>query len=137
MNDKDEMSKQRDEWKLRYFNDIEIKDKEMASLKEQLAESEENTNIYSIEAEEMRKENKKAARGNEQHAKVVPLHIQNNQKAGRIERPETSGEVRKAGLPGAITNSAQSSLKEQNEKISQLLDILIQPKKLKKDTGRC
>ncbi len=55
MIDKDNVNKSRDEWKLRYVNDIEARDKELASLKEQLTESEENTNIYSIEAEEMRK----------------------------------------------------------------------------------
>src|SRR5258705_13108316 len=53
MTDKDEVNKQRDEWKLRYFNDIESKDRELATLKEQLTEAEENSNIYSIEAEEM------------------------------------------------------------------------------------
>src|SRR5215475_7438990 len=59
MSDKDEINKIRDEWKLRYFNDIEARDKELATLREQLSEAEENSNIYSIEAEEMRKENKK------------------------------------------------------------------------------
>src|SRR5262245_65714106 len=58
-NGKDEINKLRDEWKLRYFNDIEAKDKEVATLREELAEAEENSKIYSIEAEEMRKENKK------------------------------------------------------------------------------
>src|SRR6476469_507623 len=59
MTEKEETTKIRDEWKLRYFNDVELKDKELATIRVQLAEAEENLNIYSIEAEEMRKENKK------------------------------------------------------------------------------
>src|SRR5205809_7332739 len=59
MTDKDELNKIRDEWKLRYFNDIESRDKELTALRERLSEAEENLNIYSIEAEEMRRENKK------------------------------------------------------------------------------
>lgn len=48
----------RDEWKLRYFNDMEARDKELSVLKERLQESEENTNIYTMEADEMRRQNK-------------------------------------------------------------------------------
>lgn len=59
MKGKDEDSKVRDEWKMRYFNDVEARDKEIAKLRDQLSDAEENANIYSIEAEEMRKENKK------------------------------------------------------------------------------
>jgi hypothetical protein len=59
MTDTDQANKIRDEWKLRYFNDIEARDKELTALRERLTETEENLNIYSIEAEEMRRENKK------------------------------------------------------------------------------
>src|SRR5688572_28444465 len=48
-----------DEWKLRYFNDMESLDKEISSLKQQLMEAEENGNIYSTEAEEMQRQNRK------------------------------------------------------------------------------
>src|SRR5689334_5960246 len=48
-----------DEWKLRYFNDIELRDKEISTLKQQLIEAEENANIYSTEAEEVVKVNRK------------------------------------------------------------------------------
>jgi hypothetical protein len=59
MSNEEEGNKLKDEWKLRYFNDMEEKEKELASIKELLADAEENSSIYSIEAEEMRKENKK------------------------------------------------------------------------------
>ena len=48
-----------EQWKLKYFNDIEIKDKELSGLRQQLTETEENNDINSIEADEMRKLNKK------------------------------------------------------------------------------
>ncbi len=62
----------RDEWKLRYFNDVELRDKDISdlkfklkqtadsvqSVKDQLRESEENTQIYMTEADEVRKNNK-------------------------------------------------------------------------------
>jgi hypothetical protein len=48
-----------DEWKLRYFNDMEVRDREISALKQQLLEAEENANIYSTEAEEMHHQNRK------------------------------------------------------------------------------
>lgn len=48
----------RDEWKLRYFNDMEARDKEMTDLKLQVQEAEENSRIYSMEMEDMRRNNK-------------------------------------------------------------------------------
>jgi hypothetical protein len=35
-----------DEWKLRYFNDMETRDKEILELKEKLEEAEENTKFF-------------------------------------------------------------------------------------------
>jgi chromosome segregation ATPase len=104
MTEKDETTKIRDEWKLRYFNDVELKDKELASLREQLAEAEENLNIYSIEAEEMRKENKKlmAEMSNAPKAVLAPP----SEKSDYFEQ----------------LRSAQQSLRDHNEKINQLLD---------------
>ncbi|MGZ8552636.1 MAG: hypothetical protein ACXWV8_04485, partial [Chitinophagaceae bacterium] len=37
-----------DEWKLRYFNDMETRDKEISMLKEKLEEAEENAKIFSM-----------------------------------------------------------------------------------------
>ena len=48
----------RDEWKLRYFNDMEARDKEMSQLKLQLQEAEENSRIYNMELDEVRKESR-------------------------------------------------------------------------------
>ena len=112
MTDKDEVNKQRDEWKLRYFNDIELKDKELFAVKEQLSEAEENTNIYSIEAEEMRKENKKLQAEMDNMQKVVPG-----------SRPERQGHPETHERPDYLEQLrlAQESLVDHNEKINQLL----------------
>lgn len=60
----------RDEWKLRYFNDMETRDKEMTELKLQVQEAEENSRIYSMELEDVRRNNKllKAELDNARHA---------------------------------------------------------------------
>src|ERR1044072_5707626 len=68
----DKTSKSLEEWKLKYFNDMEARDKELSSLKQQLQESEENCNIYSIEAAEMRKQNK-LLQGEMENSKRTPL----------------------------------------------------------------
>jgi DNA repair exonuclease SbcCD ATPase subunit len=99
------------EWKLRYLNDIELRDKEIASLKHQLQEAEENVNIYSIEADEMRRQN------NELEAKIANLHkhtpvsIQHTP----VTLPPAKGDYLEQ------LRLAQSGLMEQNQKINQLL----------------
>src|SRR5688572_5364781 len=45
-----------DEWKLRYFNDMEVKEKEILEIKEKLLEAEENAKIFSMEAKEMHRQ---------------------------------------------------------------------------------
>jgi chromosome segregation ATPase len=115
----------RNEWKLRYLNDMEQRDKEISSLKTQLLEAEENVNIYSIEADEMRRQNVKLGAeiqrleteiervqkepASVQHQQVQPLvsygtHV-NMSSGDYIEQ----------------LRQAQSGLVEQNEKINQLL----------------
>lgn len=100
-----------DEWKLRYFNDIEQRDKEITSLKQQLQEAEENTNIYSSEAEEMVKMNRK-------------LENELNQLRKQMAAAAAEPEVEKPGPEGDYLDQlrqAQSSLSEHNQKINQLL----------------
>jgi chromosome segregation ATPase len=53
------MKKNLAEWKLKYFNDIEIKDRDLDETKRRLKESEENWKIYKTEADELRKEKQK------------------------------------------------------------------------------
>lgn len=51
--------KELESWKLKYFNDIELRDRELEQLRHKLSENEENNQINTIEAEELRKKNKK------------------------------------------------------------------------------
>ena len=92
-----------EEWKLRYFNDTEMRDKELTSLRKQLEDSEENNNINSIEADEMRKLNKKLKLEIEALQKTTPV--------AEKEKPDYIQQLRQA----------QSSLLEHNEKINLLL----------------
>ncbi len=99
----EKISRALEEWKLRYFNDTEMRDKELTSLRNQLQESEENNNINSIEADEMRKLNKKLKLEIEALQKITPV--------AEKEKPDYIQQLRQA----------QSSLLEHNEKINLLL----------------
>ena len=95
------LSKEISEWKLKYFNDIEQRDHELSGLKMRLAEAEENCTIFSIEADEMRIQNKKLLSEIESLQKRIPTG----------ENPDYIDQLR----------LAQSSLLEHNEKINNLL----------------
>ena len=95
------LSKEFSDWKLRYFNDIEQRDKEISHLKMRLAEAEENCSIFSIEAEEKSIKNEKLLKEIESLRSIIPTG----------EKQDYSEQLRKA----------QSSLLEHNEKINQLL----------------
>src|SRR6185436_3273826 len=47
------------EWKMKYFNDVEMKDRQLDETRMKLMEAEENWKIYKTESEELRKEIKK------------------------------------------------------------------------------
>src|SRR5690242_18820038 len=89
------------EWKLRYFNDTEDRDKLIIELKQKLTDAEENAGIFSIEADEMRKLNKKLKADLEQ---------------GQQEKVESNKNFYTEQL-----RQAQKDLMEHNEKINQLL----------------
>lgn len=101
--EKEKLSKTLEDWKLRYFNDTEMRDKEINMLRKQLEEVEDNNNINSIEADEMRKLNKK-----------LQAEMEALKKAGTApekEQPDYIHQLREA----------QSGLLAHNEKINQLL----------------
>jgi DNA repair exonuclease SbcCD ATPase subunit len=101
----EKISKNLGEWKLRYFNDTESRDKEITNLRKRVQEAEENNNINLIEAEETRKHNKRL------QAEIAAL--QQGAPNTPVEK-ETPGYIEQLKL-------AQSSLLEHNEKINQLL----------------
>ncbi len=55
----EKLKKSVDDWKLKYFNEMERKDSELEELKKQIAEINDNYEIYKLEAEELRKEQQK------------------------------------------------------------------------------
>ena len=104
-NEPNKINKNMEEWKLKYFNDIELRDKELATLRQRLEDSEENSNINTIEAEELRNMNKK-----------LRTEIENLRKA-----PTPSLEPKHDPNYIEQLREAQSSLLEHNEKINRLL----------------
>lgn len=113
-----ELSKEKglasDEWKMRYLNDMEIREKEVNTLKQELAamkqradEAEENANIYSIEAEEMRKENQRLR---------AEINTMPKEQATPVINPYTE----RTDYLDQLRHT-QSGILEQNQKLNQLL----------------
>ena len=94
-----------DEWRLKYINEAEVKDKEIADLKNRLLDATENKRIYEIEIEELKSQVRKLNLDVE-HAKtekpLPPTHA----------RTDYYEQLRQA----------QQSLMDHNAKISQLLE---------------
>jgi chromosome segregation ATPase len=68
----EKLKKTIDEWKLKYFNEVEKKDRELDNLKKQLNEISENYEIYKLEAEELRKQQQKYELESEIKIKGIP-----------------------------------------------------------------
>ena len=98
----EKMKRNIDDWKLKYFNDIEAREKEVSELKTRLSETEENNRIYKIEIEELQRQQKRAQSELESVERAEPA----------VNKPNYIEQLR----------MAQSSLLEHNEKINQLLE---------------
>jgi hypothetical protein len=98
----DKIKKDISDWKLKYFNDIEIKDKQLSELKDSLLEIEESNRIYKLENDELQRQQKRLQFEQEAAKKVE----QQESKPDYIEQ----------------LRLAQTSLLEQNQKINQLLE---------------
>jgi chromosome segregation ATPase len=95
-------NKELEQRKLRFLNDIEWKDKEITELRRQLEDERSNTEIYTIEAEELRRKNKLLAEEMER-LKRSPV------------KDDASDYVQQF-------REAQSALKEYQQKMSALLE---------------
>ncbi len=104
---KDEISgktgRELNEWKSKYFNVTERRDAEFLSLKQHIQELKENNNILEIEAEEIKKVNRKLKE--------------------ELDALKATAPVAASTAPGYLEQLriAQSSLLEHNAKITQLL----------------
>jgi len=92
-----------DEWKIKYINDAEQKEKETGELKTRLFEAEESNKIYQVEIEELKNQLRKLKTEVQQPKTETPLSP---------ARPDYYEQLRQA----------QQSLLEHNEKISRLLE---------------
>jgi len=91
-----------DEWKLKYFNEVERKEHDMEEIKNLLAESQDANQIYKEEIDELRRQQKR-----------TQLELESTQKAAPAEsKPNFIEQLR----------IAQASLMAHNEKIDQLLE---------------
>ncbi len=95
------------EWKMKYFNEMEVKDKELAQLRNDLEHSQENNSILTIEAEETRRLNKKLQADLESVAKE-PRPAVADAKSSYYEQ----------------LREAQLNLSDHNDRINRLLDQL-------------
>jgi chromosome segregation ATPase len=98
-----EKSKQAvDEWKLKYFNEIEKKEKDIEEIRSQLLEAQESDQIHKEQIEELRRQQKR-----------TQSEVESTHKATVSEnKPNYIDQLR----------IAQASLLDHNEKINQLLE---------------
>lgn len=112
--DAEKMNRSIEDWKSKYFNDIDDRDKELTELKEKLNEAVENAKEYRAEAEQMHRENRTLEAELEMAMKqpppTEPVMIQ--AQAPVTEKPDYISQLR----------IAQSSLMEHNDKINKLLE---------------
>lgn len=121
----EKVSKALEEWKLRYFNDTEVRDKELTSLRKRLEEVEEDNDINLIEADEMRKLNK-----------TLKLEIELLKSAPPPPAPAAFKE--KTDYVQQL-RQAQDSLLEHNQKINQLIgqiDIVKETEEKQQETQK-
>ena len=97
-----------EEWKLKFFNEMEQKDKELFEVKQLLSESEEEKNINTIEAEEQRLINRK-----------LKAELDKLKDSPFVEKQDYLEEL----------NQAQNNLKEQQNIINQLFEQIENVKK--------
>ena len=102
-NGKKSLSSGIDEWKLKYINEAEIKDKEITELRNHLQEASEDKKIHEIEIEELKSQVRK-----------LNLELQQTKTEKPVVQPRTDYYEQ--------LRQAQQSLMEHNMKISQLLE---------------
>jgi len=96
----EKIKKNAEDWKLKYFNEAEVKEKESSEFKNRLLEAEEKIRIYQIEMEELRIQQKR-----------VQFELDLEHKTEAETKPHYIEQLK----------IAQASLLEHNEKINKLL----------------
>jgi DNA repair exonuclease SbcCD ATPase subunit len=123
------LNKSIEDWKSKYFNEVDSRDKEISEIKERLAEAEDSSRIYRMEMEELRRQNKKLV------SDLDEVHANLEYAQDALRQAETElGEAKKlaAEVPAIPVQEekpdymnqlrqAQNSLMEHNDKINRLL----------------
>lgn len=103
--DPERASRNLDEWKMKYFNDIEKKDRELSEIKERMVEAEENTRMIQYEVEELSRKNK---------------NLKAELEAAREHKPVVSHDSKLDYFNELL--AAKASLQQHNDKINHLLE---------------
>lgn len=112
--------KELESWKLKYFNDIEFRDKQLDQLRAQLSDIQENSQINLIESEELRKQNKR-----------VLAEIERMRKSGGHAAPVNNEELDK--LHAMIENYEKKDrdhyheaerLRKENDRLREEVELL-------------
>ena len=149
--DADKMNRNIEDWKSKYFNDMDERDKQLSELKDRLVEAQENAKEYKSEAEEMIRQNRKLEAGFEEHdtmgeefselkkrlseaqmdSKEYRMEAENMIRMNKKLQAELD-EYKKTAVQAPVVTEkpayidqlriAQSSLMEHNEKINRLLE---------------
>jgi len=149
--DADKMNRNIEDWKSKYFNDMDDRDKQLADLKDRLIEAEENARVYKSEAENMIRQNrkleaefnehdtmdeefselKKRLTEAEENAREYRIEAENMIRLNKKLQAEVD-EFKKTAAQAPVVaekpayidqlRMAQSGLMEHNEKINRLLE---------------
>lgn len=131
--DKEELEKVnpvQDEWKLRYFNDMEAKDLELNNLRQELSEVEENARIYSTEAQEIHRRNRAL--------EMELTNLREAVQASAAAAPPVEKERPAEDYLDQLRH-AQNNLLEHHQKINQLIghiDILKEKEEVQREILR-
>ena len=149
--DADKINRNIEDWKSKYFNDIDDRDKQLADLKDSLIEAEENARVYKSEAENMIRQNrkleaefnehdtmdeefselKKRLTEAEENAREYRIEAENMIRLNKKLQAEVDEFKKTAAQAPVITEKpayidqlrmAQTGLMEHNEKINRLLE---------------
>ncbi len=116
----------RNEWKLKYFNDMELKDREITALTNRVNTAEENADQFAMELEDFKKSNRalKAAVETARQANAPDENTQQLIATLREENKDLQEQVAYAKEVFAENNNKEqliNKLKEQNDQLHQQL----------------
>jgi chromosome segregation ATPase len=116
-------SKELESWKSKYFNDIEFRDKQVEQLRDKLADIEENSQINLIEAEELRKQNKKVLAEIENLKKAAAAPSSNIQPGNNNEAGELLQRITALESKNRDQYHETERLRRENERLKEELEL--------------